>query len=84
MSIRLVVGAEIINVFSVYAPQVGLAKDVKREFWEELEGVVQSVPPGEKLFLRGDFNGHIGSKADRYDTTHGSFGYGGIADKCQF
>jgi len=25
-------------------------EDVKREFWEELEGVVQNVPQGEKLF----------------------------------
>jgi len=32
MSIKQVVGVEMLNVFSVYAPQVGLAEDIKREF----------------------------------------------------
>ena len=38
--------------------------------------VVQNVPRSEKLFIGGDFNGHIGVEADGYDTTHGGFGYG--------
>ena len=40
-------------------------------FWEELEEVLQSVPRHEKLFLGGDFNGHIGERADGYVRTHG-------------
>ena len=35
---------------------------------------MQSLPQSEKLFLGGD--GHIGTKADGYDMTHGGFGYG--------
>ena len=74
MSIKLVLGAEVLNVICVYAPQVGLS--VKKFFWEELEEVVQGIPQHEKLFLGGDFNGHIGEKADGYVRTHGGFGFG--------
>jgi len=49
-----VVGVEVLNVICVYAPQVGLADDIKRVFWEELEEVMQSVPQSEKVFLVSD------------------------------
>ena len=32
MSIKLVVGIEIINVICVYPPQIGMTDDIKREF----------------------------------------------------
>jgi len=32
MSIKLVVGSEIFNVVSVYAPEIGLEEDIKRLF----------------------------------------------------
>ena len=50
----------------VYAPQMGLTDDIKKVFWEELEEALQSIPQHEKLFLGGDFNGHIGDKVDGY------------------
>ena len=60
----------------VYAPQIGLVDDIKREFWEELEDVMQSIAPqSAKLLLDGDFNGHIGTKIDGYDGRHGGFSY---------
>ena len=37
MSIKLVAGAKILNVIWVCAPQVGLADDIKKVFWEELD-----------------------------------------------
>jgi len=40
MSIKLVVGSEILNVVSVYTPQVGLGEKSKRLFWEDLDEVV--------------------------------------------
>ena len=36
---------------------------------------MQSLPHSEKLFL-GDFNHHIGTRANGYDRTHEGFGYG--------
>jgi len=44
MSIKLVVGTEIFNVVSVYAPQSGLDEDIKRLFYEDLDEVIQSIP----------------------------------------
>ena len=60
MAIKVLVGSEFINVVSVYAPQIGLPHDIKRLFWEELDMVIQEIPRSEKLFIVGDFNGHIG------------------------
>jgi len=74
MSIKLAAWAEVLNV--IYAQQVGLADDIKKVRWEELEDVVHSVPPNEKRFIGGHFNGHIGEKTDGYDITHGGFGFG--------
>jgi len=39
------------NVISAYAPQVGLEAHLKVKFWEELEGLIQDIPLGEKIFL---------------------------------
>jgi len=76
MSIKLVVGLEIFNVVSIYAPQIGLDEDIKRLFWDDLDEVIQSILQTEKLLIRGDFNGHIGRRGDGYETIHGGFGYG--------
>jgi len=76
MAIRVVVGSEILNVVRVYAPQIDLPDDIKKQFWEDLNMVIQDVAWSEKLFIGGDFNGHIGAEVGGYDTTHRGFGYG--------
>jgi hypothetical protein len=38
--------------------------------------LVSSVPPSEKHFIGGDFNGHIGSTRVGFDGVHGGFRYG--------
>ncbi|KAL5127658.1 putative ADP-ribosylation factor GTPase-activating protein AGD14 [Glycine soja] len=63
IALKLVVGQDTFNVISGYAPQVGLAEHFKVKFWEDLEGVLQDIPQGEKVFLGGDLNGHVGSVA---------------------
>ncbi|XP_070013956.1 uncharacterized protein [Nicotiana sylvestris] len=82
MSIKLVVGGFTVNVVSVYAPQVGLDHEVKRQFWEDLEKVVHSILHFEKLFIGGDFNGHIEANARGYDGVHGGYGFGVRNDEC--
>jgi len=32
MAIKILVGSEFINVVSVYAPQIGLSNDIKKQF----------------------------------------------------
>ncbi|XP_070050758.1 uncharacterized protein [Nicotiana tomentosiformis] len=76
MIIKLVVGECTLNVISAYASHVGLDEEVKRRFWEGLDEIVHQVQPTEKLFIRGDFNGHIGSTAGGYGEVHGGFDFG--------
>ncbi|XP_070010962.1 uncharacterized protein [Nicotiana sylvestris] len=76
MSIKLVVGGFTVNVISAYAPQVGLDQEIKKQFWEDLDEMVRSMPHTEKLFIGGDFNGHIGASDRGYDDVHGGYGFG--------
>ena len=41
--IWLVVGDSALNVISAYAPQVGLSHSTKRQFWEDLDGMVLAL-----------------------------------------
>ncbi|XP_059306307.1 uncharacterized protein LOC132057711 [Lycium ferocissimum] len=76
MSIKVVVEGLTLNIISAYAPQAGLGEEEKRRFWEDLDEVVGGIPPTEKLFVGGDFNGHIGPISGGYDDVHGGFGFG--------
>ncbi|XP_070047161.1 uncharacterized protein [Nicotiana tomentosiformis] len=76
MIIKLVVRECTLNVISAYVPHVGLDEEVKRCFWEGLDEIVRQVPPVEKLFIGGNFNGHIGSTTGGYGEVHGGFGFG--------
>ncbi|XP_059277684.1 uncharacterized protein LOC132031799 [Lycium ferocissimum] len=75
MTIKLVMGGFTLSIISAYAPQAGLDKEEKRRFWEDLDEAVGSIPPNEKLFVGGDFNGHNGSVSRGYDDVHGGFGF---------
>ncbi|XP_070007600.1 uncharacterized protein [Nicotiana sylvestris] len=75
MTIKLVVGECTLNVVSAYAPQAGLDEEIKRRFWEGLDDIVRNIPHSERLFIGGDFNGHIGSSANGYTEVHGGFGF---------
>nr|XP_016509374.1 PREDICTED: craniofacial development protein 2-like [Nicotiana tabacum] len=76
MFIKLVIKECTLNVVSAYAPKTGLDEEVKGCFWEGLDEIVRSIPPTERLFIGGDFNGHIGSVASGYGKVHGGFGLG--------
>ncbi|RZB81212.1 LINE-1 retrotransposable element ORF2 protein isoform B [Glycine soja] len=76
IALKLVVGQDTFNVISGYAPQVGLAEHFKVKFWEDLERVLQDIPQGEKVFLGGDLNGHVGSVDRGFEGVHGGFGLG--------
>jgi len=85
MSIKLVVGSEILNVVSVYAPPIGLGEDIKRLFWEELDEAIQSIPETEKLLVEGDFNGHIWSSGKGYETVPEALAMArGTVEGCRF
>ena len=42
---------------SAYAPQVGCVEEEREAFWEEMTQVIQG---GEKIWIGGDQNEHVG------------------------
>ncbi|XP_076954466.1 uncharacterized protein LOC143628907 [Bidens hawaiensis] len=76
MVLRLVLGEEVVAVVCAYAPHVGLGDREKTEFWDRLDIVVRAIPRKEKIFIGGDFNGHIGEESDGFQSVHGGFGFG--------
>ncbi|XP_050133100.1 uncharacterized protein LOC126609148, partial [Malus sylvestris] len=78
MAIKIVIGQELINVISAYAPQVGLDTSSKEKFWEDLGDLVQGIAQTEKLFIGGDLNGHVGRETDNYGGFHSGHGFGEI------
>ncbi|XP_047270555.1 uncharacterized protein LOC124899638 [Capsicum annuum] len=76
MTIKLVIGRSSLNICSAYAPQVGLNEEEKRRFWEVLDEVVHDVPSLEKIFIGGNFSGHIGALLIGYGDVHRGFGFG--------
>lgn len=76
MSIKLVVGRQVWNIVSVYAPQVGLSAEEKEKFWRELEDLMKKIPFEEKIFVGGDLNGHVGTTNAGDKRWHGGYGVG--------
>ncbi|KAK9086555.1 hypothetical protein Syun_028949 [Stephania yunnanensis] len=58
--VKLIIGDEKINILSAYAPQVGLSESIKRKFWDDMDGFMQSIPLDENVFIGGDLNGMSG------------------------
>ncbi|GMP25038.1 hypothetical protein CsSME_00002089 [Camellia sinensis var. sinensis] len=74
--VKLVIGGNIVNIISAYAPQVGLDDQTKRDFWEQMDEILQEIPVGENLVIGGDFNGHVGIDKVGYERVHGGYGFG--------
>jgi hypothetical protein len=49
--VKLLVGDLIFNVISAYAPQISLNESIKRQFLEQLDALISSVPISKKLFI---------------------------------
>ncbi len=51
MKVKMVLGGRIVQILSVYAPQVGLTNPRKEEFWGTLEDVVSEIPETQGLII---------------------------------
>ena len=80
--VKLILGSEIFNVISIYAPQVRLDKSSKRQFWENLTEIVQGIPIRKNLFIGTDLNGHIGTNRYGFDNVHKGFDFGERNEPC--
>ena len=60
MSLKTEIEGVMVSVVSGDAPQVGCELEEKEKFWNEVDGVMQSIPREERVVIGADFNGHVG------------------------
>ena len=64
---------------ALYAPTRAASRDIKDEFFTDLEQPLVSIPSDEPYILLGDLNARVGSRRDTDDTwkgVRGPYGYG--------
>ena len=59
MAMKLEVKGSILNIVSTYATQVNNSIEKKNDFWEDLDGLIESISKEEKILLGRDLNGHV-------------------------
>ena len=74
MYVKLVIGKQLVNIVSAYAPRVGLSAEEKDDFWDSFIIVLSGIPKQDSIFIGSDQNGHVGRDADGYSGVHGVWG----------
>lgn len=74
--LRLLVGKEVWNVISAYAPQTGCDEGEKEAFWADFDTLLQSIPLDEMIEIGADLNGHVGESNMGHEGWHGDYGLG--------
>lgn len=64
----------LVNVASIYAPQISRSAREKDDSWESALMVMMSKPQNEIILLGGDLNGHVGRESSGYKRIHGGYG----------
>ena len=60
MVMKLEVKESILNVVSAYTQQVNNSMEEKKDFWEDLDGLMESISKQERIVFDADLNGHVG------------------------
>ena len=76
MTMKLLSGNIMLNIISVYVPQVGCSQQEKDQFYENLESEIRRILLHEELIIGGDLNGHVGKDRSNFERKHGGHGYG--------
>ena len=76
MAMKLEVKGSILNIASAYAPQVNNSMEEKNNFWEDLDGFIESVSKEERIVLDADLNGHVGKGNIGDEEIMGRYGAG--------
>ena len=73
---KLEVNGFILNIVSAYAPQVNNSMEEKNDFWEDLDGLIESISKEERIVLGADLNGHVGEGNIGDEEIMGRYGAG--------
>ena len=76
MAMKLEVKGSILNIVSTYATQVNNSIEKKNDFWEDLDGLIESISKEEKILLGTDLNGHVGKGNIGEEKIMGRYGAG--------
>ena len=76
MAMKLEVKGSILNIVSAYAPQINNSMREKNDFWEDLDGLIESISKGERIVLGADLNGHVSKGNIRDEEIMGRYGAG--------
>jgi len=79
MSLRLKTSNnQYVTLISAYAPTMTNPDELKESFYEELRGLLHSVPYHDKLLLLGDFNARVGNDHHIWPGVLGCHGIGSM------
>ena len=56
---KLEVKGPILNIVSAYAPQVNNNMEEKKDFWQDLGGLIENVSKQERIGLGANLKGHV-------------------------
>ena len=76
MAMKLEVKESILDIVRAYASQVNNSMEEKNDFWEDLDGLIKSVPKQESIVLGADLNGHVDKGNIRNGEIMGRYGAG--------
>ena len=76
MAMKLEVNGSILNIVSTHAPQVNNSMEEKKDFWEDLDGLIEIISTEERIVLGADLNGHVGEGKIGDEKIMGSYGAG--------
>ena len=76
MVMKLKVKGHILNIVSAYAPQDNSSMEEKNDFWQDLDGFIESVSKEERIVLGADLNGHVGEGNIVDEEVMGRYGAG--------
>ena len=77
MTLRIPLSQEkFATLVSAYAPTMTNPEEIKDKFYEDLNGVISTVPNADKLIILGDFNARVGCDSAAWDGVIGKHGVG--------
>ena len=76
MAMKVEVKESILNIVSAYSPQVNNSMEEKNDFWDDLDGLIESVSKQKRIVLGADLNGNVGKGNIGDEKIMGRYGAG--------